>query len=171
MVEAMTDGGFAHRGILFCPSDALDDDPVVLKYLRRFPREIIRLAAETTYSVNGVTFTTSCRHVHQVETYGFRFGERLGWITDSAYYEGIAEQHKAEVMLIHTILLHCRPDLPHLCIDDAERIIREAQPRLAILTHYGMTVWRANPQAIAADLTQRIGTEVRAAYDGMSIDV
>jgi len=109
--------------------------------------------------------------VHQVETYGFRFGERLGWITDSAYYEGIAEQHKAEVMLIHTILLHCRPDLPHLCIDDAERIIREAQPRLAILTHYGMTVWRANPQAIAADLTQRIGTEVRAAYDGMSIDV
>src|SRR5438128_12044960 len=71
MVEAMTEGGFAHRGILFCPSDALDDDPVVFKYLRRFPREIIRLAAETTYSVNGVTFTTSGRHVHQVETYGF----------------------------------------------------------------------------------------------------
>src|SRR5437867_1533580 len=40
MVEAMTDGGFAHRGLLFCPSDALDEDPVVLKYLRRFPREI-----------------------------------------------------------------------------------------------------------------------------------
>src|SRR5947208_16266294 len=89
MIEAMTDGGFSHRGMLFCPSDALDEDPVVLKYLRRFPREIVRLAPKTSYSVNGVTFTTSGRHVHQVETYGFRFGDTLGWITDSAYYDGI----------------------------------------------------------------------------------
>ena len=61
MVEAMTDGGFAHRGVLFCPSDALDEDPVVLRYLRRFPREIVRLAPETTYSINGLSVTTSGR--------------------------------------------------------------------------------------------------------------
>ncbi len=171
MVEAMTDGGFQHRGTLFCPSDALDEDPVVLKYLRRFPREIVRLAPETSYSVNGVSFTTSARHVHQVETYGFRFGERLGWITDSAYYDGIAEQHRADVMLIHTILLHCRPELPHLCVDDAERIIGEAKPKVAFLTHYGTTVWRANPQQIAADMTQRLGIDVRAATDGLTVDL
>src|SRR5882762_8339126 len=171
MVEAMTEGGFAHRGRLFCPSDALDEDPVVLHYLRRFPQEVVRLQPETTYKVNGLEFSTSPRHKHQVETYGFRFGDRLGWITDSAYYDGIAEEHKADVMLIHTILLQCRPELPHLCIDDAERIIRDAKPRLAILTHYGMAVWHADPQAIAADLTQRIGSEVRAAHDGMTIDL
>jgi phosphoribosyl 1,2-cyclic phosphodiesterase len=170
MIEAMTDGGFAHRGALYCPADALDEDPVVLKYLRRFPREIVRLEPDTTYSINGASFTTSGRHVHQVETYGFRFGDRLGWITDSAYYDGIAEQHRAEVMLIHTILLDCHPSLPHLCVDDAERIVREARPKLAILTHYGMTVWRAGPERIAAELTQRVGSEVRAAHDGMSIE-
>jgi len=171
MVEAMTDGGFAHRGLLFCPSDALDEDPVVLKYLRRFPREIVRLAPQTTYSVNGLSFTTSALHVHQVETYGFRFGDRLGWITDTAYYDGIAEQHRADVMLIHTILLHCMPHLPHLCVDDAERIIREARPKIAFLTHYGMAVWRANPDEIAAALSQRTGVDVRAARDGMTIEV
>lgn len=171
MVEAMTDGGFAHRGMLFCPSDALDEDPVVLKYLRRFPREIVRLGPGITYSVNGVSFTTSGRHVHQVETYGFRFGDRLGWITDSAYYDGIAEQHRANVMLIHTILLHCRSELPHLCVEDAERIIREAKPKIAFLTHYGTTVWRANPQQIAADMSQRLGIDVRAAVDGLSIEL
>src|SRR5437588_531682 len=100
MIEAMTDGGFRHRGRLFCPGDALDGDPVVLNYLRHFPQEIVRLKPETEYSVNGVTFTTSPAHVHQVETYGFRFGDRLGWVTDSEYYEGIAEQHKADVMVI-----------------------------------------------------------------------
>jgi phosphoribosyl 1,2-cyclic phosphodiesterase len=171
MVEAMTDGGFQHRGALFCPADALDDDPVVLRYLRRFPREIVRLAPETTYSVNGLSFTTSGRHVHQVETYGFRFGDRLGWVTDTAYYDGIAEQHRADVMLIHTILLHCHPSLPHLCVEDAERIIRDARPKRAFLTHYGMTVWRADPEAIAADMAQRLGIDVKAAHDGMTIEV
>ena len=171
MVEAMTEGGFAHRGRLFCPSDALDDDPVVLQYLRRFPQEVVRLQPETSYNVNGIEFTTTPRHRHQVETYGFRFGDRLGWVTDSAYYEGIAEQHKADVMLIHTVLMQCRAELPHLCLDDAERIIRDAKPRLAILTHYGMTVWRAHPWELAADLTQRLGIEVKAARDGMSVEV
>jgi phosphoribosyl 1,2-cyclic phosphodiesterase len=171
MVEAMTDGGFQHRGRLFCPSDALDDDPVVLKYLRRFPQEIIRLEPETSYSVNGLSFTTSSRHVHQSETYGFRFGDRLGWVTDSGYYDAIAEQHRANVMVIHTVLLHCRPELPHLCVDDAERIIRDAKPKVAFLTHYGTTVWRANPQELAAGMAQRLGIDVRAASDGMSIDL
>ena len=171
MIEAMTDGGFSHRGMLFCPSDALDDDPVVLRYLRRFPREIVRLDPETSYSVNGLTFTTSGRHVHQVEAYGFRFGDSLGWVTDSAYYDGIAEQHKADVMVIHTVLLHSHAELPHLSVADAERIIREAKPRLALLTHYGMTVWQAKPQEIAADMTQRLGVEVQAARDGMSIEL
>ncbi|TMD38387.1 MAG: MBL fold metallo-hydrolase [Chloroflexi bacterium] len=140
MVEGMTDGGFAHRGMVFCPADALDDDPVMLKYLRRFPREIVRLAPEASYAVG-------------------------------AYYERIAEQHQAEVMVLHTILLHCRPDLPHLCVADVERIIRDAKPRLALLTHYGMTVWRANPAELAADMTQRLGIDVQAARDGMTIDL
>ncbi len=171
MIEAMTDGGFRHRGRLYCPGDALDADPVVLKYIRHFPQEIVPLEPETEYTVGDITFTTTPRHVHQVETYGFRFGNRLGWVTDSAYYDGIAEQHKADVMVIHLVLMDCRAGLPHLCLEDAERIIREAKPRLAILTHYGMTVWRAHPWELAADLTQRIGTEVKAARDGMSLEL
>jgi phosphoribosyl 1,2-cyclic phosphodiesterase len=171
MVEAMTEGGFHRRGRLFCPSDALDDDPVVLRYLRQFPEEVVRLAPETAYTVKDLSFTTSPRHKHQVETFGFRFGDKLGWVTDSAYYDGIAEQHRAEVMIIHVVLMQCRAELPHLCLDDAERIIREAKPRLAILTHFGMTVWRAHPWELAADLSQRLGTEVRAARDGMRLEI
>jgi phosphoribosyl 1,2-cyclic phosphodiesterase len=171
MIEAMTDGGFRHRGRLYCPSDALDGDPVVLKYIRNFPQEIVALEPEAEYTVGDITFATTPRHVHQVETFGFRFGNRLGWVTDSAYYEGIAEQHRADVMVIHLVLMECRAGLPHLCLADAERIIREAKPRLAILTHYGMTVWRAHPWELAADLTQRIGTEVKAARDGMSLEL
>jgi len=170
MIEAMTEGGFKHRGRLYCPADALDDDPVVLHYLRGFPEELIRLQPETEYRVGSIGFATTAAHPHGAETYGFRFGDRLGWVTDSAYYEGIAEQHRAEVMVIHAVLRERRP-LPHLCLDDAEAIIRAARPRLAILTHFGMTMWRAHPWELAAQLTESTGVEVKAARDGMTVEL
>ena len=171
MVEAMTEGGFKHRGRLFCPSDALDEDPVVLQYLRGFPEEIVRLQPETAYEVGDIRFATTPRHIHGSETYGFKFGDRLGWVTDSEYYEGLADQHAAEVMVIHVVLLERRPGLPHLCLDDAEAIISQARPRLAVLTHFGMTMWRARPWELAARLAEKTGVEVKAARDGMTLEV
>jgi ribonuclease BN (tRNA processing enzyme) len=177
VIEAMTEGGFRPRGTLFCPSDALDDDPVVLRYLRGFPNDLVRLEPETAYRIGEVGFTTTRRHIHGVETYGFLFDgpgngrPRLGWVTDSKYYDGIAADHDADVMLIHTVLAQSRPELPHLGLDDAERIVSEAKPRLAIITHFGMQVWRAHPWEVAADMSQRTGVEVKAARDGMALEV
>jgi phosphoribosyl 1,2-cyclic phosphodiesterase len=175
LIEAMTEGGFRPRGTVFCPGDALDEDPVILQYLRHFPDELIRLQPKSSYTLKEISFHTTPRHIHGVETYGFRFGDpaspSLGWVTDSKYYDGIAEDHRAEVMLIHTVLTQSRPELPHLGLDDAERIIREAQPRLAIITHFGMTVWRAHPWEVAAQMAERTGVEVKAARDGMSLEI
>jgi phosphoribosyl 1,2-cyclic phosphodiesterase len=175
LIEAMTEGGFRPRGTVFCPSDALDEDPVVLNYLRHFPEQLVRLQPETSYTLKDITFRTTRRHIHGAETYGFLFGEptspALGWVTDSKYYDGIAEDHRADVMVIHTVLSQSRPDLPHLGLDDAERIIQEARPRLAVITHFGMTVWRAHPWEVAAQLAERTGVEVKAARDGMSLEV
>lgn len=171
MIEAMTEGGFRRRGALYCPSDALDDDPVVLRYLRGFPERIVRLEAETEYTVGKVTFTTSPRHVHGVETYGLRFGGRLSWITDSAWYPEIAEHHRAEVMIIHTVLLETRPELMHLSLGEVERIVAEARPRLCVITHFGMGMWRAHPWELAAAMTERTGVQVKAARDGMTLEV
>jgi phosphoribosyl 1,2-cyclic phosphodiesterase len=168
----MTEGGFRRRGTLFCPSDALDEDPVVLQYLRHFPREVVRVGPRHLYRLGDLEFLSSPNHVHGAETYGYVFNSgALGWVTDSQYYEGIAEDHKAEVMVIHTVLLRSRKDLLHLGVDDVERIIAAAKPRLAIITHFGMTVWRADPEKVAAGLSQRTGVEVLAARDGMSIDI
>ena len=179
LVEAMTEGGFKHRGELYCPSDALDTDPVVLEYLRGFPETVVRLEPESAYRVGEIEFATSPAHIHGAETYGFRFrtsggdpsGWKLGWITDSEYHDGLAEQHRAEVMVIHTVLLERRAGLPHLCLDDAEAIIRAAKPRLAILTHFGMTMWRAHPWELAARLSDSTGVEVKAARDGMALEL
>src|SRR5207253_1634376 len=88
---------------------------------------------------------------------------------DPSRLQGLADQHAAEVMVIHVVLLERRPGLPHLCLDDAEAIISQARPRLAVLTHFGMTMWRARPWELAARLAEKTGVEVKAARDGMTL--
>src|SRR4030066_2029921 len=40
MIEAMTEGGFKKKGVLFAPADALDTDPVVFNYTRQYVEKI-----------------------------------------------------------------------------------------------------------------------------------
>src|SRR5437879_7871451 len=63
MIEAMTDGGFAHRGKLFCPSDALDEDPFVLTYLSRRPHENIRDSHGVSPSLLVLLDSAAARHI------------------------------------------------------------------------------------------------------------
>ncbi|MGH7910994.1 MAG: MBL fold metallo-hydrolase [Candidatus Dormibacteraceae bacterium] len=178
VIEGMTDGGFRHRGTVFCPPDAIDPEPVVFPYLRGFPEQIVQLQPQTAYDLGPLHFRTSRKHPHNfpnrasVDTFGFVFqGGLLGWVTDTRYYEGIEEEHRAEVMVLHTVIERGREELPHLGVDDVERIIRAARPKLAIITHFGMGVWRLHPWEVAADLAQRTGVAVKAARDGMRLDV
>ena len=182
MIEGMTEGGFRPRGKLF--SVWLDlhllskpgaTKPALPIWFESFQNEPVAAKdgtpPTTVYRLGDLEFTTTRRHPHGAETYGFRFGQRLGWVTDSDWYDAIVEDHQAEVMVLHTVLLDERPDLPHLSIPEAARIIAEARPRLAIITHFGMNVWRAHPWEVAEQMTQATGIQVKAARDGMSLEI
>jgi hypothetical protein len=61
--------------------------------------------------------------------------------------------------------------IDHLSIPDVERLVKEIKPKVAVLSHFGMGVWKARPWLIAADLTQRTGFKVVAARDGMKFEL
>ena len=45
------------------------------------------------------------------------------------------------------------------------------RPKKAVLTHFGMTVWKAKPHTLAERLSQETGVEVVAARDGMVLEL
>ena len=61
--------------------------------------------------------------------------------------------------------------IDHLAVPHTERLIEELKPKVAILTHFGMGVWRAKPWEIAQRLTEKTGVKVMAARDGMKFDL
>jgi ribonuclease BN (tRNA processing enzyme) len=181
MVEAMTNGGMNQHGKLFAPADALNFEPVVYSYLRDYLDGIEILQAGNSYSVGDVSFTTPVKHIHQVDTYGIIFKtprHTFSYIADTLYFDELLKYYKSELLIINLVFMHpmfpsgdpLRP-VNHLSVPDAEHIIRELKPKAAILTHFGMSVWRAQPWKVAEALSQSTGIKVIAARDGMKFDL
>lgn len=173
MIEAMTEGGFKKRGILFCPKDAIEEDPVVLRHTRSLLKNLEVLEANKTYHLGDFTFQTSMRHIHPVLTYGLKFNLKntsVSLLTDTKYFPELVDFYKTDVLIICVVFLEPREGIDHLSLSDAEMLIRDIHPKKAILTHFGMTMLRAKPHIQAEELSKKLGIEVVAAYDGMTLN-
>jgi ribonuclease BN (tRNA processing enzyme) len=136
------------------------------------PERIEILSENQNYKVGDFSFQTSMRHIHPAETYGLKFnlGETsVGLLTDTKFFEELKVFYKTDLLIISVVFFDPRPAIDHLCLADAEEIIKAAKPKKAILTHFGMTMLKAKPHIQAEKMTERLGIEVVAAYDGMSL--
>jgi len=173
MIEAMTEGGFKKRGTLFCPADAIEEDPVLLRHTRTFLGRIEVLEANKTYQVGDFAFQSSMKHIHPVCTYGLKFNIKntsVSLLTDTKYFKGLEDFYKTDVLIICVVFFKPREGIDHLSLSDAEILIKDIKPKKAILTHFGMTMLGAKPHLQAEGLSRRTGIEVLAAYDGMTLD-
>ncbi len=174
MVEAMTQGGLKRRGWLFAPADALEVEPVIFSYLKGYLEGVEVLEEGKSYRVGNISFTTPIRHIHSVETYGMVFTtaeHTFSYIADSRYFDGLCYSYGGELLIINVVRLEANHPYDHLSVPNAEHIIKELKPKIAILTHFGMTMWQAKPWQVAERLSQETGVKVVAARDGMRFEL
>lgn len=173
MIEAMTEGGFKKRGVVFCPEDAICDDPVIFRHQRSFPEKIEILKPNKSYRIEDFEFTTSMRHIHPVETYGIKFKlnqTTVAYLCDTRYFDGLLDFYKTDILIIAVVFYEPRPDIDHLSLEDAKNIISKIKPKKAILTHFGMSMLRAKPYLQAEKLSKELNIKIESAYDGMSLE-
>jgi phosphoribosyl 1,2-cyclic phosphodiesterase len=174
MIEAMTEGGLKRRGALFAPRDALEEDPVILHYLRSYLERIEVLEERRSYRIGEVSFHAPVRHHHPVETYGLVFEtprHTISCLVDTRFFEGLCLHYKGDLLILNVVRLEPGGPFDHLSAAEAGEIIKRLQPKVAILTHFGMTMWRAKPWEVASRLSDETGVRVIAARDGMIFDL
>ena len=174
MIEAMTNGGFKKKGVVFAPRDALEGDPVILKYTRDQVERIEILKEKGKYEVGNISFETPKRLKHGVETYGVNIRGKtssISLITDTDFFTGLASHFTGDILIVNVVMLEDKSTIEHLCLQEAEQIIETNNPRLAILTHFGMGMVKAKPWEIAEQLSKKLGIQVIAARDGMEVDI
>ncbi len=173
MVEAMTLGGFQPRGRLIVPADCLNSDPVVLQYIRPFV-EIIEIKKDMDITFGGVKIGFPIQNMHPVETYGaiytFSLG-KLGYIPDTEYFPELTGAYRGvDFLIMNVVRMKTDKKIRHLNMDGAAVLINEIKPKLAVLTHFGLQVLKSSPELQARNISEKTGVDVRAAYDGMSVN-
>jgi ribonuclease BN (tRNA processing enzyme) len=175
VVEAMTRGGFEPRGALYAPADALDEEPVVFRYAHRFLARVERLREGGRHELApGIRLETPLAHDHGVETYGYVLrapGFTAGHVVDTFWMDALPGAYAGlDLLLVNATRLEGGDRrLLHLGVDDAERLLAAARPRLAVLTHFGMQLVRARPHEVALRVSERTGVPTLAARDGMTL--
>ena len=150
---------------------------MLFKYLREKLVSLEILEEGKEYHWKDISFSTPLRHLHSAETYGFRFSFPQGdvsFITDTLFEEKLIEAYQdSKILFLNTVRFKKdnHSSILHLSIPDAQVIIENIKPRLAFLTHFGLTVLREKPWKIAEEMSQKTGIKVIAASDGMKIDL
>lgn len=177
MIEAMTGGRLKKRGVLFIPHDAVNcDEPVVFKYLLDIVERVEILKEGGQYSLGEVSFVTPVLHKHSVETYGLKFnndGLDISFLVDTAFFPELIEHYRSRVIIINVVLFKHpgAENIEHLDLNNCKEIIRKIKPDLAILTHFGLTMLKNKPWQLAEEISRETGVEVKAAGDGMMINL
>ncbi|MDQ2872651.1 MAG: MBL fold metallo-hydrolase [Candidatus Eremiobacteraeota bacterium] len=178
MIEAMTSGGFAKRGMVLAPLDALEGEPVVFPYAQRFVERVQPLEARGgPYAINDVEVRTSLAHVHSVKTYGLHFryeGRTVSYLPCGRFFDGLIadyREHAPDVLVINVLRFRDGMDVDHLTFDQARDVIAGVRPKVAVMQHFGTKMLEANPAGLARELEARLGLRVLAAHDNMLLDV
>jgi phosphoribosyl 1,2-cyclic phosphodiesterase len=94
---------------------------------------------------------------------------KIGYTSDTALFPELGPAYSGlRIMIACTMWPRGNPLMAHLCTDDALELIRAAEPRCVVVTHFGLKMINAGPAAEAAYLEEESGVPVVAAEDGMT---
>jgi phosphoribosyl 1,2-cyclic phosphodiesterase len=178
-IEAMTDGTRAKQGVLSGTKSVLRGSdglgPCISGYHQALVRDLIEMYEGTAFSVGELGFTaTEARHSDPYSV-GLRVSSsqgNIGYTSDTGYFAGLADSYTdLRLLVLCTMWPRGNPINIHLNTDGALRVLEESQPKVCILTHFGMRMLNAGPEEEAAYLQEETGIPVVAARDGLKAQI
>lgn len=168
MIEAMTSGAKKKRGFLVCPEN-------VLEYLSEYHKNatnVLTPKALEEFSVGDVKVEALPTKGH-MDGLGFKFKTDDGVLTyssDTDYSEEIAKQYAGSDILVLNVIFPAEERIgSHLNTDKAVEVVKTSQPKLCVITHFGMSMLNSNPEKQARLIQEETGIKTIAATDGQTI--
>jgi len=174
ILDSITEGGLKKFGVLFTTDESLNsENRVILPFLRLHLQGIYTFEHKKSFEFKDIRFT-SFKHNHTVDTYGIRCeieGKVVSFVVDTLFFDELLDYYKdSDYLILNVVRLSEKEGVMHLTVADVEKFIKYAKPKKVIMTHFGMTMLRANPEKVAESLSEKYGVEVIAAYDGLTVE-
>jgi len=176
VIDAMTYGGLDKKGVLIANKTTLqgtdDHPPAVSEHYRDLLERFITVDRNQRIGVNDVEIRTITARHNEPNCIGFKFftpNFTLTYASDTVYSIDLVEQYMNSNILILNVPYIKKSD-NNLCMKDAIKIIQKVNPRLAILTHFGQEVIKADPLYEVREVQKQTKIQTIAAKDGMQIN-
>jgi len=82
----------------------------------------------------------------------------------------IEEYKGSNILILNCVYPRENKDGNNLNLDNVEKLIKEAMPKLCIITHFGVKLLKSEPLYLTRELQKKTGVQIIAAKDGMMID-
>lgn len=178
VIDAMTYSGLDKIGVLVANKTTLHGaenyQPALLPYYRNFLERFIVLEAGQRVGINEIEILALKAKHSEPNTIGFKFFSpyfTLSYSSDTKYFPELAEEFKNSNILILNVPHIKKEDAKdNLCIEDAIKLIKEVKPRLAIIQHFGIDMFKGDPLCQIREIQKATGVQTIAAKDGMVIN-
>lgn len=183
MIEAITRHALKKRGTVIASKNAIDDgkekDRVITLYHQGKIEKVYRAkeGEKKKFKTNKGEFEIKItRAKHDIEdAFGFVLridGKVIGYTGDTEYFKEMGKGYKGcDCMVVNCMKPADDPFPGHMTTDDVVKLLKEAKPKMAILSHMGMNMLRAGPKKEAERIEKKSKVKTVAAYDGMKISV
>ena len=178
VIDAMTYGGFDTKGVLVASNTVINGSenhqPFLQKYYRDCLERFIVLEEGKKVGVNDVEIRAIRAKHSEPNAVGFKFitpDYTLTYTGDTIYsVETISEYENSNVLILNVPCLKKDESRNNLCKEDAINIIKKVNPRLAIITHFGINFLKADPLYEIREIQRETNCQVIAAKDGMVVN-
>lgn len=178
LIEAMTDGGKKDKGYLIGNQSVIkgyDNFGPLNHYHLSLPKKVIELEPGKEIELKGVKVQGTVARHQEPKTIGFKFKTKdkvISYTSDTGLFDRLIEDHQDSDILIVNVGLPDRIKAKtYLCTEDATRFIKETKPKLAIITHFGIRMIKANPIKEAKRVQRDSGVKTIAAKDGLRLNL
>jgi ribonuclease BN (tRNA processing enzyme) len=176
VIDAMTYSGLDKKGVLISNQTALmgtdDYSKVVTEHHKSLLERYISVNRNQRIGVNDVEIKTITARHSEPNTIGFKFFTpefTLTYSSDTVYAADIVDQYMNSNILILNVPYIKRKE-GNLCTEDAIKIIQKVNPRLAIITHFGAEMIKADPLYEVREIQKQTKVQTLAAKDGMIVN-
>ena len=176
VVSAMTHDGLDKRGVLVCPSSVLDARSQIGPFLNKYYAGCLEktIITDNTKKLGINNIDIEVVELMEPLNMGFKFTTSrfvLGYIPDTGFTEDLGEKYRDVDILIITVQDPKSVNRKeHLNSEMAQKVIRKANPQLALITGFGIKMIEADSLYEAREIQKETGIQVIAVKDGMTIN-
>lgn len=178
LLDIITVGCFDTRGLLFAAKTALrgnpDQQPIISQIYQNAVEKTIVLQDESKLACNDVHLFAFKIKNRDLDAIGLKIVTddfSLGYTGKTKYTTKLRDMCKdVEILIIELPLLYESKTEEGLCVEEAQRLIGEIKPQLAVLTGFGMSILKEDILELTRNMQKQTGIQVIAAKEGFSFD-